>query len=146
MALRPHIVHVVGHTEAHHAASASDVIEACGLARRSIENAIRGAPDMTADPAVQRRREELLVEARMTLAAIQNLARPSVGDPFTDPATLAKAVKVGILDAPHLRNNRFALGQVQTRILDGACLAVDSDGAPMGEKERLARLLQNTTA
>src|SRR5690242_3019137 len=57
MALRPHIVHVVGHTEAHHAATAEDVIEACGLARRAIENALRGQPDMTADPTVQRRKE-----------------------------------------------------------------------------------------
>ena len=29
MALNPHIVHVVGHTEAHHAATAEDVIAAC---------------------------------------------------------------------------------------------------------------------
>ena len=28
MALNPHIIHIVGHTEAHHAASADDVIEA----------------------------------------------------------------------------------------------------------------------
>ena len=40
MALRPHIVHVVGHTEAHHAATAPDVIESCQLARRAIENAL----------------------------------------------------------------------------------------------------------
>ena len=51
MALKPHIVHVVGHTEAHHAATADDVIEACGIARKAIDNALLGAPDMTADPA-----------------------------------------------------------------------------------------------
>src|SRR4030042_346791 len=49
MALRPHIVHIVGHTEAHHAATAADVIEACNLARRAIENAIQGQPDATTD-------------------------------------------------------------------------------------------------
>ena len=48
MALKPHIVHVVGHTEAHHAATAEDVIAACKVARRAIENALAGAPDMTA--------------------------------------------------------------------------------------------------
>ncbi len=47
MALKPHIVHVVGHTEAHHAATAEDVIAACKVARRAIENAVAGAPDMT---------------------------------------------------------------------------------------------------
>ena len=54
MALKPHIVHVVGHTEAHHAATAEDVIAACKLARRAIENAVVGAPDMTADSSIQR--------------------------------------------------------------------------------------------
>ena len=63
MALRPHIVHVVGHTEAHHAATADDVIEACKLARRAIENALHGQPDMTADPVVQQRKRELISEA-----------------------------------------------------------------------------------
>ena len=53
MALKPHIVHVVGHTEAHHAATAEDVIAACKIARRAIENALAGAPDMQLDPRVQ---------------------------------------------------------------------------------------------
>jgi hypothetical protein len=141
MALRPHIVHVVGHTEAHHAATADDVIEACALARRAIENALRGQPDMTADPAVQRRKDELLREAQVTLAAIRALAEPGVADPLADPATLARAVTTGILDAPHLRNNPFALGQVQTRYVDGACVAFDGAGRPISEFERLAARL-----
>ena len=60
MALDPHIVHVVGHTEADHAATAEDVIAACKVARRAAENALRGAPDMTGDSRVQARKEELL--------------------------------------------------------------------------------------
>ncbi len=142
MALRPHIVHVVGHTEAHHAATANDIIEACGLARRAIENALRGQPDMTADPAVQARKEELVREARVTLEAIRALAGPDVPDPLTDPATLAQAVTTGILDAPHLRNNPCARGQIVTRTDErGACVAVDPDtGRPLGEEERIARL------
>jgi methylmalonyl-CoA mutase cobalamin-binding subunit len=142
MALRPHIVHVVGHTEAHHAATAGDVIEACKLARRAIENALHGAPDLTADPAVQQRRAELVDEARVTLAAINALADPGVSDPLTDPATLARAVTGGLLDAPHLRNNPFARGQVVTRIDDrGACVAVDpATGQALTEMERIVRL------
>ena len=50
MALRPHIMHVVGHTEAHHAATAEDIIEACKLARRAIENALAGQPDLSRRP------------------------------------------------------------------------------------------------
>ncbi|RLC95163.1 MAG: methionine synthase [Chloroflexi bacterium] len=142
MALRPHILHVVGHTEAHHAATAADVIEACRLARRAIENALRGQPDMTADPAVQQRQEELVREAQVTLEAIRALAGPDVSDPLTDPATLALAVTTGVLDAPHLRNNPFARGQIVTRIVPrGACVAVDpATGRALSEEERIAGL------
>jgi hypothetical protein len=140
MALKPHIVHVVGHTEAHHAATASDVIEACQMARRSIENAIFGAPDSTCDPAVQARRDHLVQQAQVTLAAIRRLAPPATPDPLTDPATLAAAVTTGILDAPHLRNNRYALGQIRTRLVNGACEAVDAAGHQIPEEQRLAQL------
>jgi hypothetical protein len=141
MALRPHIVHVVGHTEADHAATAGDVIEACGIARRAIESALRGAPDMLRDPAIQERALALQQEAQVTLKAIQSLAGPQVADPLTDPATLAQAVTRGILDAPQLRNNPFARGQVVTRILQGGCDAVGPDGQPLSEAQRLARFL-----
>ncbi|HHS97244.1 MAG TPA: methionine synthase [Chloroflexi bacterium] len=142
MALKPHILHVVGHVEAHHAATAEDVIEACKMARRVVENAIRGQPDMTCDPEVQARKEELIREAKVTLEAIRALAGPDVEDPLIDPATLARAVTSGVLDAPHLKNNPFARGQIVTRIDQrGACVAVDPDtGEPISEEERIARL------
>ncbi len=141
MALRPHIVHVVGHTEAHHAATAEDVIAACKIASRAIDNALRGAPDMTCDPAVQRRKEELVAEAQVTLDAIRALASPGVEDPLADARTLARAVEVGIMDAPHLRNNPFARGEIVTSILDGACVVVDPESyRPLTEAERLSRL------
>jgi methylmalonyl-CoA mutase cobalamin-binding subunit len=142
MALHPHIVHVVSFTEAHHAATAQDVIEACKLARRSIENALRGQPDMTRDQAVQARRDELVREARVTLAAIASLGGPEVSDRLTDPATLARSVTAGILDAPHLQNNPFARGQIANRIdARGACLAANPEtGEYITEEERIARL------
>ena len=140
MALRPHIIHVVSHTEAHHAATADDMIEACGLARRAIENALRGQPDMTADPAIQRRKDQLVQEAQLALDAIRTLAEPGVTNPLADPATLARAVAWGILDAPQLRNNPFAPGQVMTRMVNGACIAVDSTGKPLTEMQRIDAL------
>ena len=136
MGLHPHIVHVVGHTEAHHAATAQDVIEACGLARRAIENAL-GAPDLSADPLVESRREHLVQEAQVTLDAIRAAAAPDVLDPLADPATLAKAVTTGILDAPQLRSNPYARGSIRTRIIHGACEAVTENGRPLSEAERL---------
>jgi methylmalonyl-CoA mutase cobalamin-binding subunit len=142
MALRPHILHVVGHTEAHHAATADDVIEATKLARRSVENALRGQPDMTADPAVQARKEELVNEAQVTLDAIRSLSSSGIGDPLTSPVALTKAVTTGILDAPHLRNNRFGRGQVVTRIDQrGACVPIDpATGCALTEGERIKLL------
>ncbi len=54
--------------------------------------------------------------------------------PSRDPATLARAVTSGILDAPHLRNNRYACGRIVTRIDErGACVAVDAAGSPLSE-------------
>ena len=142
MAVRPHIVHVVGHTEAHHAATAEDVIEACKLARRALENALHGQPDMTADPTIQERRDELAQEVQVSLEAIGALARPDVADPLTDPPTLARAVTTGMLDAPHLRSNPFARGEIMTRIdARGACVAVDpATGRELPEEERIASL------
>lgn len=137
MALRPHIVHVVGHSEAHHAATADDVIEACLMARRAIQNALRGMPDMAADVKVQARCAELVKEAQITLAAIAGLAGPGCTDPYIDPIVLGRAVRLGILDAPQLRNNLIARGHVKTRVLAGACVAVGEKDQPLSEAERL---------
>jgi methylmalonyl-CoA mutase cobalamin-binding subunit len=139
MALKPHIYHIVGHTEAHHAATAQDVIEASKIVRRAIQNAM-GAPDMTADPRIQKRRAELADEARAILDAIRLLAGLEAADPFTDAATLARAVTSGILDAPQLINNKFGRGTVKTRVVDGACVSVDENGKPISERERIARI------
>jgi methylmalonyl-CoA mutase cobalamin-binding subunit len=141
MALRPDIVHIVGHTEADHAATAEDVIAASKIARRAIENAVRGAPDPVTDPRVRARQVELAAEARVTLEAIRSLAAPGVDDPWADPATLTAAVTTGILDAPQLKNNKFSRGQVEIRIVDGACLAVHPlTKKPMTETQRLIYL------
>ncbi len=140
MAVRPHIVHIVGHTEADHAATAEDVIEAALMARRSIENALRGAPDMLSDPAVQARIEELVSEAEITLQAIRSAASAQAKDALTDTHGLAQSVRLGIMDAPHLRNNPFAKGEIRTSLINGTCKAVDADGRVISERERLANL------
>ncbi len=141
MALKPHIIHIVGHTEADHAATASDVIAASLAARRSIENALAGQPDMTVDPTIQARKKYLIEQAQITLQAIKNISKESAEDPLTDPATLAQAVRLGILDAPQLKNNAFAPGAVRTRVLDGACETVDENGKIIDEQTRLQSYL-----
>ena len=145
MALRPHILHVVGYTEADHAATAANVIESCKLARRSIENAL-GGPDMTQDDRIQTQVEELVDEAAFTLDAIRDLAPEGVADPLVDTTTLTRAVKTGILDAPQLKNNPFGRGKIVTRIDSrGACIAIDpTTGNLLSERDRIANLINSS--
>ena len=140
MALKPHIYHIVGHTEAHHAATADDIIEASRIARRAIENAVRGAPDMTADSAITKRRKQLVNEAQLLLNAIVSLANPEVDDPFIDAGTLTQAVTCGLMDAPQLRNNKFGRGEIRTGIVHGANVTIDKKGKVISEKKRVSKL------
>jgi hypothetical protein len=141
MQLKPHIVHIVGPTEAHHATTAAELIQACRITDGAISQCLLGPPDMTRDARVQQRKSELLVDAQVLLDAIAQLA-PAGRDPYTDPDTLARAVEIGLLDAPHLRGNTAAYGKIITRMIEGACVAVDSPtGKPIPEAECVARIL-----
>lgn len=140
MAVQPHIIHIVGHTEANHAATADEVIEAALIVQEVIETALRGNPDMTADPAVQQRKQQLIEETHQLLNAIRAL-NPDSEDPFSDPNRLAQAVTSGLMDAPQLVNNPYAPGQVRTRSIGGAIRAVDEDGRAIAETERQKRVL-----
>lgn len=141
MAIKPHIYHVVGYCEAHHAATADDVIESCKIVRGIIRNTMLGAVDITRDSRIQERKNELIEEASITLQAIRALS-PNVNDPLTDPATLTKAVEIGILDAPHLRGNPAAKGDLVTQLVDGALYAYDpQEKRIISEKERIDRIL-----
>ncbi len=140
MALRPSLVHVVGYTEADHAATADEVIESALMAQQVIETALRGQPEMIGDPQVQARVEALVAEAEVLIAAIRRLGEGRVADPLSDPATLAQAVTAGLLDAPQLQRNPFARGTVRTRIVEGAVVAVDGEGRLLSEADRIRQL------
>lgn len=142
MALRPHIVHVVSFVEADHAATPADIIEAVKIARGAIRQGLLGLPDMASDPRVAARKDELVAEARVILDAIREIARPGCNDPWTDPVTLGRAVRTGLLDAPHLAGNPVARGKVVTRMVDGACRAWDpGSDTVLDERDRVRRLL-----
>ncbi|MBN1584484.1 MAG: cobalamin-dependent protein [Anaerolineae bacterium] len=141
MAMRPHIVHVVSYCEADHAAYPEEVIESCRMARRAIENVLRGAPDMVADPEVQARKEVLKTEAVQIIDGMRRLGADAGGDPLLDVQVLARSVEIGLLDAPNLRGSPYARGRVRTRAIEGAILAVDESGRPMGEHERIERVM-----
>lgn len=141
MNLKPDIVHVVGYSEANHAAASSDVIASCHIARQVINNSRYGLPDPAADPIIRQRQQELLAEAGVLLAALKKLAEPRVVDPWSDPETIARAIKTGIIDAPHLKGNPAAAGKLTTKMVNGACYAYDyQEDRIISENERLARL------
>ncbi len=86
-----------------------------------IETALRGTPDMAADPIVQARKRQLIDETYRLLDQIRALG-DGHPDPLSDPAVLTRAYSTGLLDAPQLVNNPFALGRVRTRSVNGAIL------------------------
>lgn len=139
MALRPHIIHVVGYSEANHAAGADEVIESAIMAAEVAGTALRGNPDLAADSAVQRRKAQLIAETGRLIDAIRALG-PDEDDPLSSPAVLARAVALGYLDAPQLVNNAYAPGRVRTRAIDGALWPVDERGKPLDERAQLAAL------
>lgn len=141
MALRPHIVHVVGFSEADHAATAEEVVESCTIARGAVQRALLGMPDPLADPRVAARKAELVREARFLVDAVKRAGSRRSEDPLSDPETLYWAVKEGLLDAPGLAGIGVAKGRIATAIVGGACVAVDrATGKPLTEGERVGAL------
>ena len=144
MAIKPHIVHVVGYSEGDHVATGKEIIESCKIARGVIKNCLTGLPDMASDRTVKKRKEELVREVNILLEATKKLA-DDVNDPWTDPETLNKAIKIGLLDAPHLKGNKHAKGELTTRIIDGACYAVDPEtNKILMEEERTAKIMMES--
>ena len=140
LGLRPHIVHVVAYCEGDHAATADDVVESCEIIRGVLRNCLFGMPEMTVDPAVEERKERLVAEAQVLIAALSALGEGE-GDPLTSPRILAEAIKLGLLDAPHLKGNAYAAGLLQTRPVNGAIEPVDPKTKKvLSEAERLRSL------
>ena len=140
LALKPHILHVVGYCEAHHIVSPGELIESCKIIRGMAHNSLDDFPDMTNDSRVQRRKKELVKEAGILLSALKELGKGS-GNPWSDPEVIARAIETGLLDAPHLKKNPCAKGGIATMIIDGKCCAVNGKtGKIISEKARMDSL------
>lgn len=140
MVLKPHVVHVVGYCEADHAASARDIIESCQIARGAIRLGLKGLPEIADDSMISKRRKQLVREARLIINAIRKLGGM---DALTDPAVLEKAVRTGILDAPHLTGSMVARGDAVTVPVQGCYVAMNKGtGNVLSEQERLTALLK----
>lgn len=141
VAVKPDIVHVVGFSEADFAATPEVVIESCKLARGAIRNALLGQPDPLMDPGIRVRKDHLVQEAKFLLAEIKETFGAVAANPWADPKALAQAVKIGILDAPHLMGNAAARGETVTKNVNGAWEAINpKTGEVVTEAERLKLL------
>ncbi len=143
MVLKPDIVHVVGYTEADHAARADEVIKSCRIAGHIIEKSLQDYPDYEKLERIQARKAELISEAEFLLDTISRLYGDSFEDPLASPEAIYQAVRQGLLDAPHLKNNQVARGEISVKIVDGAVYTYDySEDIVVSEKERVKRLLR----
>jgi hypothetical protein len=141
MNIRPHIIHVVGYSEAEYAATPEVVVESCGIVRGVVRSTLSGNADACFDPRVGERRAELLSEAKYLLMFIEDEYASVSADPLADASVIADCVRRGILDAPHIVRREGFTDPLRTRVTDGKCVAWNAEtGAPMNEPERLGRL------
>ena len=143
MNVAPHIIHVVGYSEAEHAATPEVVIESCCIVRGVVRSTLYGNANAALDPAVQERKRELIEEARELLNFIREEYQTVSADPLGDAAVLSDCIRRGILDAPHIVKNDEFRGDLTTRMFEGKCLAYDcASGRFPSERERLRRLME----
>ncbi|SNX55168.1 cobalamin B12-binding domain-containing protein [Thermoanaerobacterium sp. RBIITD] len=141
MAIKPHIYHVVGFCEAHHAATPDDIIESVKIVKAVIKNTLSGMVDFTKDSDIIIRKNVLINDANIILKGIKDL-NEYCNDPLSDPHSLSIAIKTGILDAPHLKGNKSARGALQTKVVNGACYAYDYENDRIiSEEERVSKIL-----
>jgi hypothetical protein len=143
LALKPHILHVVGFSEGHHAILPEELIESCQIIQGVIFNCLNGLPDYNSDIIIIERKERLINEAKDLIKAIKNSAKKNVEDPLADPETLANAIKKGLLDTPHFKGNPNLCGEIITQLIEGAWYATDwYSGEILSEKQRTKTIMK----
>jgi len=140
LALKPHILHVVGFSEGDHAIFSDELIQSCEIIHGVLHDTLYGMPDLTGRKVIDRK-NELKTEAKILLDELFNRGREESIDPWTDPDVISKAVKSGLLDTPHFTGNPTLCGKITTRLIDGAWYAIDREtGEKITEEERIRRL------
>jgi hypothetical protein len=141
MNVRPHIIHVVGYSEALRAATPEIIIESCKIVRGVVRSTLHGNAEALDDPRVKERSAELIAETEYLLNFIRDEYSGMSDDPLADAIVLSDCIKRGILDAPHIVKGGEFRGTLQTRVRDGKNLAWDSNAeCAIDERTRLEML------
>ncbi|MFW9827882.1 MAG: methionine synthase [Candidatus Thorarchaeota archaeon] len=143
LAIKPDIIHVVSYSESRHAALPKNVIESCKIVDQVI-NEVYSSNINIIDKNVQERKEELIRQAKWIIDLIPNLGKnkQECKNPFTNYNVLNRLVKYGIFDAPHLKNNDYALGKIKTKIINGGCYSwQDSKQKKYDEIQRIKDII-----
>jgi hypothetical protein len=126
LAIKPDIIHVVSFSEADHAANPSDIIESCNIVEQVV-NRVYASNLNVINNKINERKEELIKQAKWIVDLVPHLAknREEGKNPWINSNILHRMVKFGIFDAPHLKNNKYALGKITTKVTNGGCYSWD---------------------
>ncbi len=140
--LKPDIIHIVSFSEASHAALPKDIIESCDIVDQVVQRMYSSNISFK-NEHIEKRKQSLIQQAKWIVNLIPKLTKhPSEQrDPWINPNILYRLVKLGIFDAPHLKNNPFGKGEIKTRIINGACDSIGITNKPINEIERIKQIL-----
>jgi len=144
LALKPHILHVVGFSEGDHAIYPDELIQSCNIVHGVLHNTLYGMPDLTDNSKVRERKDELKYEAKILLDELRERSQPESFDPWSDPESIYTAIKTGLFDTPHFQGNQYLCGNITTRLIDGGWYAIDREtGEKITEAERINKLARS---
>lgn len=135
--VKPHIIHVVGFNEAENAATPKNIIESCKIVRGVIRNLVNDSIDITDNQIIQNRKSYLISQANYLLNFICDYYK-KYDDPLGNDFVISDCIKRGILDAPHILKNEKFKGILDTRVIDGKCVAYSKGlSREINEQERM---------
>jgi hypothetical protein len=148
-AASPDVIHVVSYSEASHLADPDVVNESIQITRHALVEYRRLrrlglVDDMSASSYVDRRTDDLLAQARAVLEAME-----ATIDGLYTPRGLYEAFAAGFMPVPYLWSCREEFPNAvkwRTRVVDGGVKVIDSSGAPLDVRRRMAQVRADAAA